>query len=409
MSRRFSNPINEGAYEDAVISIFKDLGYRHVYGPSLKSRDFYSPLYEEELTSALHCINPNLPDVAIKEALFKLKNFENASLVQKNALFTDYLQNGITVHYTEKNESKDTIVYLIDYQKTENNSFVVANQWTFIENSEKRPDILLFINGLPLILIELKSPSREETNASEAYRQIRNYMQEIPSMFIYNAICAMSDLLMSKAGTITSDETRFMEWKTVDGRYENTKHAQFDTFFSGIFQKERLLDILKNFICFSHENNKLKKICAAYHQYFAVKKAIESTKKATETDGKGGVFWHTQGSGKSLSMIYYAHLLQTALNSPTIVVLTDRNDLDDQLYAQFSACKNFLRQEPVQATCRKLTATSSMDDIGLKDWLDGRKTNGIIFTTMQKFEESEEPLSIRRNIIVIADEAHRGQ
>ncbi len=217
------------------------------------------------------------------------------------------MQNGITVHYTEENEPKDTIVYLIDYQKTENNSFVVANQWTFIENSEKRPDILLFINGFPLVLIDLKSPSREETNASEAYRQIRNYMQEIPSMFIYNAICAMSDLSISKAGTITSDETRFMEWKTVDGKYENTRHAQFDTFFSGIFQKERLLDILKNFICFSYESNGLNKILAAYHQYFAVKKAIESTKKATETDGKGGVFWHTQGSGKSLSMVYYAH------------------------------------------------------------------------------------------------------
>ena len=277
MTKSFTNPINENAYEDAVISVFKDLGYRHVYASSLEHRDFYSPLYEEELVSALHRINPNLPDVAINEALFKLKNFENASLVQKNALFTDYLQNGITVHYTEKNGQKDTIVYLIDYQKTENNSFVVANQWTFIENSEKRPDILLFINGLPLVLVELKSPSREETNASEAYRQIRNYMQEIPSMFIYNAICAMSDLSISKAGTITSDETRFMEWKTVDGRYENTKHAQFDTFFLGIFQKERLLDILKNFICFSYENNKLKKICAAYHQYFAVKKARLST------------------------------------------------------------------------------------------------------------------------------------
>lgn len=409
MSQRFSNPINENAYEDAVISIFKELGYQHVYASSLEHRDFYSPLYEEELTSALHRINPNLPDVAINEALFKLKNFENASLVQKNALFTDYLQNGITVHYTEKNEPKDTIVYLIDYQRMENNSFIVANQWTFIENSERCPDILLFINGLPLVLVELKSPSREETNASEAYRQIKNYMQEIPSMFIYNAICAMSDLLTSKAGTITSDETRFMEWKTADGQYENTKYAQFDTFFLGIFQKERLLDILKNFICFSYESNGLNKILAAYHQYFAVKKAIESTKKATETDGKGGVFWHTQGSGKSLSMVYYAHLLQSALNSPTIIVLTDRNDLDNQLYAQFSACKDFLRQEPMQATCRKLTATSSVDDIGLKNWLDGRKTNGIIFTTMQKFEESEEPLSTRRNIIVIADEAHRGQ
>lgn len=264
----------------------------------------------------------------------------------------DYLQNGITVHYTEKGEHKDTLVYLIDYNKPENNSFIVANQWTFIENSEKRPDVLLFINGLPLVLMELKSPSREETDVSEAYCQIQNYKPEIPSMFIYNAICVMSDLLCSKAGTITSNEDRFMEWKTVDGNYENTQYAQFDTFFKGIFEKERLLDILKNFICFSNEQKGSAKILAGYHQYFAVKKAIASTKKATETDGKGGVFWHTQGSGKSLSMVFYAQLLQKALNSPTIVVLTDRNDLDDQLYGQFSKCKDFLRQEPVQATSR---------------------------------------------------------
>ena len=311
----------------------------------------------------------------------------------------DYLQNGITVHYTEKGEPKDTIVYLIDYEKPNNNSFIVANQWTFIENSNKRPDVLLFINGLPLVLMELKSPSREETDVSEAYRQIQNYKHEIPSMFIYNAICVMSDLLQSRAGTITSGEDRFMEWKTVDGNYENTQYAQFDTFFKGIFEKERLLDILKNFICFSNEQKGAAKILAGYHQYFAVKKAIASTQKATETDGKGGVFWHTQGSGKSLSMVFYAQLLQKALNSPTIVVLTDRNDLDDQLYGQFSKCKNFLRQTPVQAESRA----------HLKHLLNGIKANGIFFTTMQKFEESEEPLSTRRNIIVMADEAHRGQ
>ena len=311
----------------------------------------------------------------------------------------DYLQNGITVRYTEKGEHKDAIVYLVDYKDPSKNSFIVANQWTFVENSNKRPDILLFINGLPLVLMELKSPSREETDVSEAYRQIQNYKHEIPSMFIYNAICVMSDLLQSRAGTITSGEDRFMEWKTVDGNYENTQYAQFDTFFKGIFQKERLLDILKNFICFSKEQKGTKKILAGYHQYFAVKKAIESTKKATETDGKGGVFWHTQGSGKSLSMVFYAQLLQKTLNSPTIVVLTDRNDLDDQLFGQFSKCKDFLRQTPVQATSRA----------HLKSLLDGIKANGIFFTTMQKFEESAEPLSERRNIIVMADEAHRGQ
>ena len=224
-------------------------------------------------------------------------------------------------------------------------------------------------------------------------------MQEIPSMFVYNAICVMSDQLTSKAGTITSGEDRFMEWKTKDGDYENTQYAQFDTFFEGIFQKERLLDIVKNFICFSNEGISSFKILAGYHQYFAVRKAVESTKKATITDGKGGVFWHTQGSGKSLSMVFYAHLLQEALDSPTIVVLTDRNDLDDQLYGQFAKCKDFLRQDPIQAESRD----------NLKTLLAGRQANGIIFTTMQKFEESGEALSERHNIIVMADEAHRGQ
>lgn len=398
----------EADYENSIIELFENLGYRHVYAPDLE-RDFYSPLYEEELDVALHRLNPKMPEDAINDALFKLKNFENAELVQKNALFMDYLQHGIEVRYFVKGEERSGLVYLVDYKNPDNNSFVVANQWTFIENSNKRPDVILFLNGLPVVLIELKSPSREETDASEGYLQIRNYMQEIPSMFIYNCICVISDHLTSKAGTITSGEDRFMEWKTKDGSYENTQYAQFDTFFEGMFEKERLLDIIKNFICFSNEGLKKFKILAGYHQYFAVRKAIESTKNATVTDGKGGVFWHTQGSGKSLSMVFYAHLLQEALDSPTIVVITDRNDLDDQLYGQFAKCKDFLRQEPVHATCRKLTETSGKNDIGLKDWLDGRQANGIIFTTMQKFEESDEPLSKRRNIIVMADEAHRSQ
>lgn len=259
--------------------------------------------------------------------------------------------------------------------------------------------MVLFINGLPLVVIELKSPSRAETDASEAYRQIRNYLQEIPSLFAYNAICTISDLSASKAGTITASEDRFMEWKTRDGKGETKLFADYETFFEGMFTCERLLDILKNFICFSVATEETAKILAAYHQYFAVKKAVESTRQATQTDGKGGVFWHTQGSGKSLSMVFYAHLLQETLNSPTIVVLTDRNDLDDQLFSQFAKCKDFLRQTPVQAESRA----------HLKELLEGREANGILFTTMQKFEEVGEPLSKRRNIIVMADEAHRGQ
>lgn len=389
----------EQSYENSVIELFQHLGYTHVYGPDIDNRDFNSPLYLDILEDSIYRINPNVPKSAIQEALFKIKNFDNGELLQQNKIFMDYLQNGITVKYLENGEQRSTIVYLIDYKNVDNNSFIVANQWTFVENSEKRPDVLLFINGLPLVLFELKSPSRKETDSSQAYRQIRNYMKEIPSMFIYNAICVMSDLLISKAGTITSDETRYMEWKTKDGVYENKLHAQFDTFIEGIFQKERFLDILKNFICFNNDGPNTFKILAGYHQYFAVKKAIESTKHATQTDGKGGVFWHTQGSGKSLSMVFYAHLLQEALNSPTVVVITDRNDLDNQLYSQFSKCQEFLRQTPIQAQSRE----------HLKELLDGRETNGIIFTTMQKFEESTEPLSTRRNIVVMADEAHRGQ
>lgn len=393
-----SGVYTEADYENTIIELFRHMGWQYVYGPDLE-RDYHDPLYEDELEGALHRINPTMPESAIQDALFKLKNFENADLIQKNAAFTDYIQHGVEVRYFEGKEERAGIVYLVDYKNPDNNSFVIANQWTFIENSNKRPDILLFLNGLPVVLMELKSPSREETDASEAYIQIRNYMHEIPSMFIYNCICVMSDQLTSKAGTITSGEDRFMEWKSEDGSYENTQYAQFDTFFKGMFEKRRLLDIIKNFICFSNEGLKNIKILAGYHQYFAVRKAVESTKKGMASDGRGGVFWHTQGSGKSLSMVFYAHLLEELLQSPTIVVITDRNDLDDQLYGQFARCKDFLRQAPMHAKSRQ----------HLKDLLNGRKANGIIFTTMQKFEESHELLSHRHNIIVMADEAHRGQ
>ena len=389
----------ESHYEHSLIELFTEtLGYEHVYGPDIE-RDFHSPLYHTVLEDSLYRLNAGLPQEAIQEAFSALQRFENAELLQKNELFMDYLQNGINVRYFDNGKQQSTIVYLADYKNPSLNSFIIANQWTYIENSTKRPDMLLFLNGLPVVLIELKSPSREETDASEAYRQIRNYMAEIPSLFIYNAICVMSDQFTSKAGTITSGEDRFMEWKTKDGSYENTQYAQFDTFFEGMFKKERLLDIIKNFICFSHEGLDVFKILAGYHQYFAVRKAIVSTQKAVKTDGKAGVFWHTQGSGKSLSMVFYAHLLQQVLQSPTIVVITDRNDLDNQLYGQFAKCKAFLRQEPVQATSRQ----------DLKRQLAGRQANGIFFTTIQKFEESAEPLSERRNIIVMADEAHRSQ
>lgn len=385
----------EANYENAVIEIFRDtLGYTYVYAPDL-TRDYTNPLYEDDLLSALRRVNPKLPMAALSEATRKLRDIPGSTMLQKNMQFMDYLQNGISAGYYDGGKQHATLVRLVDYEHTDRNTFTVANQWTITENSEKRPDVIVFINGLPVVVFELKSPSREETDASEAYLQLRNYMMEIPSLFIYNAFCVLSDLATSKAGTITAGEDRFMEWKTKDGSYENTQYAQFDTFIEGMFNKARLLDIIKNFICFSGD----VKILSAYHQYFAVRKAVTSTARATETDGKGGVFWHTQGSGKSLSMVFYAHLLQDALNSPTIVVLTDRNDLDDQLFGQFAKCSDFLRQTPQQAENR----------IHLKELLAGREAYGIIFTTMQKFEESFEPLSERRNIIVMADEAHRGQ
>ncbi len=391
---------NEDTFEQAVIELFENMGYTHIYAPDMNRTDYSRPLLDDALRDCLVRLNRNLPVTAIDEAILKLNDFDAGSLLQKNMVFMDYLQNGITVKYVVNGEERSSVVRLIDYTDAAKNDFYVVNQYTFVENgNNRRPDIILFINGMPLVLMELKSPSKDEVGAENAYNQIRNYMQDVPSMFYYNAICVISDLSTNKAGTITSGLDRFMEWKTKDGDYENTAYAQFDTFYEGIFQKERLLDILKNFILFSGDGQKQFKILAGYHQYFAVRKAIEKAKIATKTDGKGGVFWHTQGSGKSLSMVFYAHLLQEALDSPTIVVMTDRIDLDDQLYTQFAKCAPFLRQTPVQATSKE----------NLRELLDGRQANGIIFTTMFKFERGERPLSERRNIVVMADEAHRGQ
>ena len=385
-------------YENALMSLFENLGYETLYGPDI-ARDYRIPVNEPQMRFALTLVNPTKPNVAIDEAIRKVMSIDTGDLVQKNEKFMDYLQNGVEVTYENGGEMVHDIIYLIDYFNTSRNKFQAVNQWTYQEYSEKRADIIIFINGLPLVFIELKSPSREETDASAAYRQIRNYIKEIPSMFIYNAFCVMSDMECSKAGTITSNEDRYMEWKTKDGSYESTDAIDYDTFFVGMFKQDRLLDILKNFICFSKNESGDAKILAGYHQYFAVKKAVERTVKATNGDGKIGVFWHTQGSGKSLSMVFYAHLIQSALSQPTIVVITDRNDLDEQLYGQFSKCEHFLRQKPVQAVSRE----------DLKNLLKGREANGIIFTTMQKFEESDEPLSERKNIVVMTDEAHRGQ
>lgn len=397
-----SSRINEDWFEKVIIEHLVDnLGYEHLYGPDVRrsSDDYRDVFLPDVLPDALARINKGLPSAAIDEAILKISNVEGGTLEQRNETFNDYLQSGVEVRYFDGEQDRDEIVRLLDFDDPGNNDFHVVNQWTFVEYSEKRPDVIVFVNGMPLVMFELKSPSREETDASDAYKQLRQYMRQIPSMFVPNVFCVMSDMSETRVGTITADEDRFVAWKSVDGDYSETKAATWKTMLDGMLPKERLLDIVRNFVCFNDSNDRIVKILAAYHQYFGVRKAIERATKAVEGDGKIGVFWHTQGSGKSLSMVFFAHLLQSRLDSPTIVVITDRNDLDDQLYGQFGRCSAFLRQTPVQAESRK----------DLKDLLEGREANGIIFTTMQKFTDGDEPLCDRSNVVVMVDEAHRGQ
>ena len=397
-----SSKINEDWFEKVIIEHLVDnLGYDHLYGPDVRrsSDDYRDVFLPDVLPDALARINKGLPSAAIDEAILKISNVEGGTLEQRNETFNDYLQSGVEVRYFDGEQDRDEIVRLLDFDDPGNNDFHVVNQWTFVEYSEKRPDVIVFVNGIPLVMFELKSPSREETDASDAYKQLRQYMRQIPGMFVPNVFCVMSDMSETRVGTITADEDRFVAWKSVDGDYSETKAATWKTMLDGMLPKERLLDIVRNFVCFNDSNDRIVKILAAYHQYFGVRKAIERATKAVEGDGKIGVFWHTQGSGKSLSMVFFAHLLQSRLDSPTIVVITDRNDLDDQLYGQFGRCSAFLRQTPVQAESRK----------DLKDLLEGREANGIIFTTMQKFTDGDEPLCDRSNVVVMVDEAHRGQ
>lgn len=391
----------EEGYENAIVELFYTLGYTTLYGYDIE-RDYSNPLYMDLLKESLLKINPGISLDALEECINIIQEFDIGSLEDKNYKFMNNLQHGVTVNYVENNEEKTELVKLIDYNNIENNNFTCINQYPVYESDKKEqrfPDIVIFVNGIPLVVIELKSPIREDVEVSNAYTQIKNYMDKIPSLFYYNAFCVMSNMAVSKAGTITANEDRFMEWKTENGNYETTQYADFKVFFKGMFEKNRFIDIIKNFILYSKDGTSNNKILAAYHQYFAVKKAVKSTLNAIETDHKGGVFWHTQGSGKSLSMIFYVHLLENILKQPTFVIITDRNDLDNQLFSQFSKCSKFLRQEPKQAESRE----------HLVKLLNNRKANGIFFTTMQKFEESNEPLTNRDDVIVITDEAHRSQ
>ena len=392
--------MKEDTFEMAVIEQLTEIGWSYVpVAMQPVERDYRNPLFVERCRPEIERlpVNAKVPRTAMDEAFRLLENIDGAGLVQRNRQFMEYLQDGIPVRYDCGGEERNEIVQLVDYAHPDKNDFTVVNQWTVEGKQVKRPDVVLFVNGLPLVVIELKSPSREETDELDAYQQLQNYMQVIPELFVYNCFLVTSDMSVTRAGTITSPESRFMQWKSVDGEYEDNEIAKFDTFFRGLLSPRRLVDVVKNFICFAADERGDKKILAGYHQYFAVKKAVAKTKKACGYDGRAGVFWHTQGSGKSLSMVFYAKLVREALGSPTLVVLTDRNDLDEQLYGQFAKCEDFLRQKPVMAKSRK----------NLKELLEGRTANGIFFSTIQKFEEGDEPLTDRADVIVMADEAHR--
>lgn len=395
-----ANKFTEDAYEQALIALFRDeLGYEYEIGYDVE-RDYKEPFYRADLENMMRRLNPELSANVLTDGIQEITSMSEGTLLQDNEKFTMAMQNGLEIKYLDQNdEDKTEIMRLIDYEHPECNLFKVVNQWRVEEYKNKRCDMVVFVNGLPLVVVELKSAISENATTEDAFKQIRNYQQSIPSLFTYNAFNVISDMSETKAGTITSDFDRYSEWKTADGEYESTLVADYHTFFKGMFQKERLLDILHNFICFDKKEDSTAKILAAYHQYFAVWKTMDRTKTAVQGNGKIGVFWHTQGSGKSLSMVFYAHLLIQKMPEVTIVVVTDRKDLDDQLYGQFSRCKDFLSATPIQAKSRE-------DLAGL---LDGRKSGGLFFTTIQKFEEGNSALSTRRNIIVMSDEAHRTQ
>ena len=394
---------SEDTYEQALIELFQSLEgkqFRYQYGPNIE-RDYTNPILDDVLQESLQRINPALPQCAIDDAIKKIHQIEGSSLYECNFKFTQMMQYGIEVQYTDANHQlKTSIVNLIDYDHEDENDFLVVNQYTVQELDTKRPDIVVFVNGLPLVVIELKSPSREETDASEAYLQLRNYQKFIPSLFIYNAFNVMSDMALTKIGTVTAKEDRYMEWKRPTGEV-----ADYDVAFKSVFTPKTLLNLLKNYILFDVREGSYAKILAGYHQYYAVEKAAQRTEEAVKGDGKIGVFWHTQGSVKSLSMVFLAHHPKVQTMNPTIVVITDRNDLDEQLYGQFSRTAAFLRQHAVQCTSRNAEG----DDTSLKSLLKNRHSGGIIFTTMQKFDDWDGALSDRQNIIVMTDEAHRGQ
>ncbi|MGL5257084.1 MAG: type I restriction endonuclease subunit R, partial [Proteocatella sp.] len=434
----------EASLEEAAIEILGELGYDYRFGPDIshdgdspEREDYKDVILKNRVKDALFRINKDIPREALEDAYRQLITFNSPSLIENNNYFHRLLTEGIEVSFKEKNLIRTKRVFVVDFKNPTENDFLVVNQFTIEGLENRRPDLILFINGLPLVVVELKSASDENVGIESAYNQIQTYKKDIESLFNYNAFNILSDGINAKVGTLTSNLERYMNWRTEDG--ENIAPLtmpQYETLFRGMLEKERLLNIVSNFILFQesklddYDKNGKKigdkktiiKILAAYHQYFAVEKAVEKTKLASSENGdrKIGVIWHTQGSGKSFSMVFYTAKLVKELNNPTIIVITDRNDLDDQLYTTFSKSKEILRQTPKQADVRKLTIEQKLSQAknnskeinGLYDLLNERESGGIIFTTIQKFkpEEGEMPiLTDRKNVIIIADEAHRSQ
>jgi type I restriction enzyme, R subunit len=426
--------ITETQIESICLKYLREQGYDYLYGPDispdglLKGREYNEVVLENWLFGAIDKLNPGIPVEAREDALKKVLRAGSHDLLINNETFHKYLTEGIDVEYRVDGNIRGDKVYIVDFNEPENNEFLAVNQFTIIENNNnKRPDIILFINGLPLVVIELKNPTDEKATTKAAFNQLQTYKHLIPSLFTYNTLLIASDGLNARCGTLTSDWNRFVPWKTKDGRTTaETTAPQIEVMFKGMLNKSTLLDLIWHFIVFEKSKDKTLKKVAAYHQYYAVNKAVTTTTKASASSGdrRAGVIWHTQGSGKSLSMVFYTGKLVLSLENPTIVVLTDRNDLDDQLFDTFTACQQLLRQVPVQAEDRR----------HLRQLLNVA-SGGIVFTTIQKFmplldkdevaleEESDpvkepnpdlyfvtnKPLSLRRNIIVIADEAHRSQ
>ena len=395
-------PINENTLEQVIIEELRKKGYEYLYGPDI-SRDYHEVILRDCFEIAMFKINQGINADMIEETYKSVKNLGLLKLEDMNAVFHKYLIEGVPINYRVNGEPRTYTVKLIDFAEPERNEFHVVNQYTVIEYKNKRPDVLVFVNGIPLILFELKNITSEDATIENAYKQIKNYQMDIPSLFYYNAFNVISAGLDTRMGTITSDFTRYMVWKSENGeKPEGGELNYFSVLLNGVFPKVRLLDLIRNFIVFQNSRGRTIKIIAGYHQYFAVRKAIECTKNAMEKHSrKVGVVWHTQGSGKSLSMVFYTGCIVSnpEFNNPTIVVLTDRNDLDNQLFDTFcSSSKLLLRQTPKQAKSRE----------HLKELLKV-KAGGIVFTTIQKFEESSEILSDRSNIIFMADEAHRSQ